>query len=82
MSFRQASPEKQKAHAEKLAVLWAAYKTSDGATSALKEYNVLYNTCPECGGTDTRMENYSAMWHEADIVCNKCHTFVRSWDAG
>lgn len=40
------------------------------------------NTCPECGGTDTRMENYSMMWHEADIVCNGCDTYVRMWDAG
>lgn len=40
------------------------------------------NTCPECGGTELRMENYSMMWHEADLVCEACDTYVRMWDAG
>lgn len=40
------------------------------------------NTCPECSGTKTRMENYDMMWHEADIVCDGCDTYIRMWDAG
>lgn len=40
------------------------------------------NTCSECGASDNRMENYSMMWHEGDIVCNKCDTWVRGFDAG
>ena len=39
------------------------------------------NTCPECGGTKTRMENYDMVRHEADIVCDSCDTYVRAWDA-
>jgi len=40
------------------------------------------NTCSECGGTELRMENYSMMWHDGDLVCETCDTYVRMWDAG
>ena len=40
------------------------------------------NTCPECGGTKLRLENYDMMWHDGDLVCEACDTYVRMWDAG
>lgn len=40
------------------------------------------NSCPACGGIRTRMENYSVVWREADIVCVDCDTYIRGWDAG
>lgn len=40
--------------------------------------------CPECGssGKNHYMTNYDAMWHEGDIYCSLCDTFVRYYDAG
>jgi len=40
--------------------------------------------CPECNSAPSnhRLENYSAMWHEGDVYCNQCNSFVRDWDAG
>lgn len=40
------------------------------------------NSCPTCGGTETHMENYNMMWHDGDIVCTACNTYIRMWDAG
>ncbi len=40
-------------------------------------------TCKNCGTYGkTEMRNYSMMWHEADIHCANCGTFLRYWDAG
>lgn len=39
-------------------------------------------TCPNCGCTQTEMRNYSMMWHEGDIHCAECGTFIRTFDAG
>lgn len=40
--------------------------------------------CPKCGAPpkDHRVDNYSMMWHDGDVVCNKCNTRVRGYDAG
>lgn len=40
--------------------------------------------CPECGSppSDHEVRNYDMMWHEGDIHCSKCNTFVRYYDAG
>jgi ribosomal protein L37AE/L43A len=39
--------------------------------------------CPHCKKPlVTRVDNYSAMWHDGDVVCDKCGGFIRSYDAG
>jgi len=40
--------------------------------------------CPKCGSPPNQHElrNYSMMWHEGDIVCLNCETYVRGYDAG
>jgi hypothetical protein len=40
--------------------------------------------CPKCGSDPSHheMRNYSMIWHEGDIFCLKCDSFVRSFDAG
>jgi len=40
------------------------------------------NICPNCGSIDCRLENYDMMWHDGDVVCNKCNTRIRTYDAG
>ena len=44
----------------------------------------LHVHCPKCGSAPDKHEllNYDAMWHEGDIYCRLCDTFVRSYDAG
>lgn len=40
--------------------------------------------CPKCGSAPSEHEvkNYDMMWHEGDVHCKRCDTFVRYWDAG
>lgn len=38
--------------------------------------------CPKCGSTTFEMRNYDMMWHEGDIHCASCGTFIRDFDAG
>jgi len=40
--------------------------------------------CPKCNSApeNHRLENYDPKWHDGDIFCNGCDTFVRDWDAG
>ena len=38
--------------------------------------------CPECGGSEFELVNYSMMWHDGDVVCIYDGTYIRSWDAG
>lgn len=40
------------------------------------------NRCPKCGGTECHVENYDMTWHDGDVVCNACDTYVRGFDAG
>ncbi len=93
MSFRYASAEKQKKHDDAISALHAEFKRLKEASphlpywegdigEALSRYQDARNVCPECGSKSTRMENYSMMWHEGDIVCNDCDTYVRGFDAG
>lgn len=50
----------------------------------IKNPGPLHIHCPKCGSppSDHELRNYSMMWHEGDIHCVKCETFVRSFDAG
>lgn len=40
--------------------------------------------CPKCNSAPDRHElrNYNMMWHDGDIYCMDCGTYVRMWDAG
>ncbi len=41
--------------------------------------------CPKCGsppGRDHEVANYDPMWHDGDVMCTKCQTRVRGYDAG
>lgn len=40
------------------------------------------DTCPKCGCKKIKLKNYSMMWHDGDVHCAKCDTFIRFWDAG
>lgn len=37
--------------------------------------------CAECHVRGV-IENYSAMWHDGDIVCPNCNGYMRMYDAG
>lgn len=50
-----------------------------------KEVNkYLHKHCPKCGSAPDKhvMHNYDPKWHEGDIYCGICDTFVRYYDAG
>lgn len=40
--------------------------------------------CPKCDSppSDHEVRNYNMMWHDGDVICKKCETYIRSWDAG
>lgn len=46
--------------------------------------SILHKHCPKCGSSPRRHEirNYSMMWHDGDIHCIDCGTYVRGYDAG
>jgi ribosomal protein L37AE/L43A len=48
----------------------------------LIEFHRKRNTCPKCGSTEMELRNYDMMWHDGDIHCQKCGTYVRGYDAG
>lgn len=47
-------------------------------------YYAHHKHCPKCGSSprDHEVRNYSMMWHEGDVYCIKCDTYVRDYDAG
>ena len=40
--------------------------------------------CPKCGSgpEDWDVENYDPIWRDGDVVCQKCRTRIRGYDAG
>lgn len=40
------------------------------------------NRCKKCGSKDLEVRNYNMMWHDGDLYCKMCDTFVRTYDAG
>ncbi|MEK7640658.1 MAG: hypothetical protein AAB389_01530 [Patescibacteria group bacterium] len=40
--------------------------------------------CPKCDAPPSRHEvrNHSVIWHDGDVHCTKCGTYVRMYDAG
>lgn len=55
---------------------------SDAYNDAYKMFREHYNSCPQCGSTDTEVRNYDPHWSDGDVVCKKCGTYVRGYDAG
>lgn len=49
-----------------------------------KSYLFVHVHCPKCdsGPQDHEVRNYDMMWHDGDVYCVKCGTYVRSYDAG
>jgi glucosamine-phosphate N-acetyltransferase len=42
----------------------------------------IYSACPKCASRNTSVKNHSLMWHDGDITCDICETYVRMYDAG
>lgn len=43
----------------------------------------LMNVCPDCLENEVGvLENYDPMWHDGDINCKQCGTYIRMYDAG
>ena len=44
----------------------------------------LLRLCPKCGSEskDHEVRNHDLMWHDGDVHCLKCGTYVRTFDAG
>ncbi len=40
--------------------------------------------CPNCNASPKKFElrDYSLVWHDGEIWCTACETFIRHWDAG
>ena len=41
-----------------------------------------YKACPKCGSKKFEVRNYDMMWHDGDVHCADCGTYVRMYDAG
>lgn len=88
--WKEPSKAKYKIWHDKLLKLEAAHKAIDiFDDSKSKEWSATglafrqhYNSCPECGGSNTSVRNHDMMWHDGDVVCDDCNTYVRGWDAG
>jgi transcription elongation factor Elf1 len=54
----------------------------DKATEPKKLFD--FPKCPKCGSESSRHEvrNYDMMWHDGDVYCKDCGTYVRGYDAG
>lgn len=54
-----------------------------GPETLIKEVLVhVLGVCPKCGSGNTSVHNYSMMWHDGDVICDDCGTYVRGYDAG
>jgi len=40
--------------------------------------------CKKCGAppSEHELRDYSMLWHDGDVYCRKCGSYVRMWDAG
>lgn len=61
---------------------WSKVFTSTIYKKAELDWRQVRNTCPQCGSEHVAVENHDAMWHDGDIVCQDCRTYVRMYDAG
>lgn len=44
--------------------------------------NIDRRTCPVCLSKNLEVRNYDMAWHDGDIYCKDCGTYVRRFDAG
>lgn len=49
-----------------------------------KEIILAHKHCPKCfaGPKDQTVHNYDDVWRDGDVICDKCNTYVRGYDAG
>lgn len=96
--MKKAPPEKQQRHDALVKDLWNKYKQIEDTlrktmpfeevlrAAAHKEaalaWRHAWNTCPDCGSTNTTVENHDLNWHDGDVTCTDCGTYVRMYDAG
>jgi hypothetical protein len=40
------------------------------------------NACPKCASCESVVVNYDSTWRDGDVVCSKCRTYIRMYDAG
>ena len=47
-------------------------------------FSELSNNCPKCDSLPSEHEvrEYDMMWHDGDVYCRKCGSYVRMYDAG
>lgn len=41
-----------------------------------------YYMCSRCACGKTEIRNYDAMWHDGQVHCKDCGTYIREYDAG
>jgi len=96
--MKKAPPEKQQRHDEIVDDLWKKYKEVEtdlrkimpfeevlkhhAYNAASLAWRTAWNTCPDCGSNKTSVENHDLNWHDGDVVCVDCGTYVRMYDAG
>ena len=96
--MKKAPPEKQRQHDAAVSALWGKYKQVEKDLGKTMPFDVMFkhpdyqaaalawrkawNTCPDCGSTNTTVENHDLNWHDGDVTCTDCGTYVRMYDAG
>lgn len=40
------------------------------------------NRCPKCASSDLVLTDYDPRFRDGNLVCSKCNTYVRGYDAG
>lgn len=63
---------------------WLARPDIASDTDKLCDHVLRYgmSACPACASSNTSVHNYNAMWHDGDVMCDDCGTYVRMYDAG
>lgn len=96
--MKKAPLEKQQHHDAIVNALWDKYKKIEKELGKTMPFNAVikhpdyqaaslawrtaWNTCPDCGSNKTSVENHDLNWHDGDVVCDDCDTYVRMYDAG
>lgn len=89
LKHKDPSPEKYKIWKAQLDVLGQELDRLHKANiwggpegEAFRAFRKHYDTCPECGSTNTEVENFDELWRDGDVICQDCRTYVRMFDAG
>ena len=41
-----------------------------------------YYRCPRCGSGKVEVRNHDLIWHDGQVHCKICGTYIREYDAG